>query len=133
MQLTSFLERFEAFYGDDQDHVEDLEPKVYIDGRELGSNISDDWPVITRYFRRALPEETEWGELFRRYFGIVRGSIDRLDAQGLSGPMSTALVTFPVHLSRNRHDADGSLSRRFWAGQVLSPIYGSVAITRTAE
>ncbi len=83
-----FIERFEAFYGDDQDHVEDLEPKEFMSTVESWvSNISDDWPVITRYFRRALLEETEWGEkLFRRYFGIVRGSIDRLDAQGLIRP-----------------------------------------------
>ena len=83
-----FIERFEAFYGDDQEHVEDLEPKEFMSTVESWvSNISDDWPVITRYFRRALLEETEWGErIFRRYFELVRGSIDRLDAQGRIRP-----------------------------------------------
>ena len=83
-----FIERFENFYGDDDQHVEDLPADELISTVDNWvSNISDDWPIMTRYFRRALLEETEWGEkLFRRYFDIVRSSIDRLDAQGRIRP-----------------------------------------------
>jgi|GEM_PF-3214863 len=43
--------------------------------------------MFCRYFRRALLEETPWGAaLFKRYFDLVRGSIDRLDAQGKIRP-----------------------------------------------
>ena len=83
-----FISRFESFYGSGEQHVEDLgggELLATIDSWVSGR--ADEWPTFSRYFRRALLEETEWGAaLFRRYFDIVRGSIDRLDAQGRIRP-----------------------------------------------
>lgn len=83
-----FIKKFESFYGEGDEHVEDLPGKEVLSTVDSWvANITNDWPLFTRYFRRALLEETEWGaELFRRYYDIVRGSIDRLDAQGKIRP-----------------------------------------------
>jgi AcrR family transcriptional regulator len=83
-----FLEQFERFYGGDGARVEDKAPKEMVRSVDQWiAGIADEWPVFCRYFRRALLEETEWGSaLFKRYFEIVRSSIDRLDAQGRIRP-----------------------------------------------
>ncbi len=83
-----FIKKFEAFYGEGDEHVEDLPGKEILSTVDSWvASIADDWPLFSRYFRRALLEETEWGaELFRRYYDIVRGSVDRMDAQGLIRP-----------------------------------------------
>jgi AcrR family transcriptional regulator len=83
-----FLEQFERFYGGDGARVEDKAPKEMVRSVDQWiAGIADEWPVFCRYFRRALLEETEWGAaLFKRYFEIVRSSIDRLDAQGRIRP-----------------------------------------------
>lgn len=83
-----FIKKFEAFYGEGDEHVEDLSGEEVLSTVDSWvANIADDWPLFSRYFRRALLEETEWGaELFRRYYDIVRGSIDRMDAQGRIRP-----------------------------------------------
>ncbi len=83
-----FISRFEAFYGNDEQHVEDLSGPEFLSTVDSWvASVADEWPVFSRYFRRALLEETQWGAaLFERYYGIVRGSIDRLDAQGKIRP-----------------------------------------------
>ncbi|XOV84861.1 MAG: TetR/AcrR family transcriptional regulator [bacterium] len=79
-----FISIFESFYGDDDGHIEDLSSRETLSTLDNWvAGVAGDWPVFSRYFRRALLEETPWGaELFKRYYDLVRGSIDRLDAQG---------------------------------------------------
>ena len=79
-----FISRFEAFYGEGDDRVENLSgPQILSTVDDWVASMSGEWPVFSRYFRRALLEETEWGALlFRRYYEMVRSSIDRLDAHG---------------------------------------------------
>ena len=83
-----FISRFESFYGTGDQHVENLQGGEFLATIDSWvSSVADEWPIFSRYFRRALLEETEWGAaLFKRYFEIVRGSIDRLDAQGRIRP-----------------------------------------------
>ncbi len=83
-----FIHKFESFYGDDEQHVEDLPGSEALSTVDNWvASVADEWPVFSRYFRRALLEETSWGAaLFRRYFELVRGSIDRMDAQGRIRP-----------------------------------------------
>lgn len=83
-----FIGQFERFYGDDGRRVEDRPAgEVVRSVDQWIASIADEWPVFCRYFRRALLEETEWGAaLFRRYYEMVRSSIDRLDAQGRIRP-----------------------------------------------
>lgn len=81
-----FLEQFERFYvSSSGERVEDQSSHEFV--RSVDRWITDvaaEWPVFCRYFRRALLEETEWGgALFERYYGIVRASIDRMDARGV--------------------------------------------------
>lgn len=83
-----FIERFERFYGDEAGRVEDKAPRDVVRSVDQWvAGIAEEWPVFCRYFRRALLEETPWGaKLFKRYFDIVRASIDRMDAQGRIRP-----------------------------------------------
>ena len=83
-----FIAQFERFYEGEAGHVEDQAPgDVVRSVDQWVATIADEWPVFCRYFRRALLEETPWGAaLFKRYFDLVRGSIDRLDAQGKIRP-----------------------------------------------
>lgn len=83
-----FIAQFERFYEGDDGHVEDQPPREMIRSVDRWvASIGGEWPVFCRYFRRALLEETPWGgALFKRYFELVRGSIDRLDAQGRIRP-----------------------------------------------
>lgn len=46
-----------------------------------------EWPHFLAYLRRAIMDASPWGEsLFQRYYGSIRGLIDRLDARGLIRP-----------------------------------------------
>jgi AcrR family transcriptional regulator len=83
-----FLAQFERFYVGDGGNVEDKPGRDVVRSvDEWVAGIADEWPVFCRYFRRALLEETEWGAaLFKRYYDIVRSSIDRLDAKGRIRP-----------------------------------------------
>ena len=43
----------------------------------------DGWPDTMTYFRRALLEESDWGyALFARFYGIVRQTVARMEAEG---------------------------------------------------
>ncbi|MCP5180372.1 MAG: TetR/AcrR family transcriptional regulator [Pseudomonadales bacterium] len=79
-----FIGRFEAFYGNSERPVENLRGGEVIATVDAWvASVADEWPVFSRYFRRALLEQTDWGAaLFQRYFDLVRASIERLDAQG---------------------------------------------------
>ena len=83
-----FIGQFERFYEGETGHVEDQPPREMIRSVDRWvASVADEWPVFCRYFRRALLEESAWGgALFKRYFELVRGSIDRLDAQGRIRP-----------------------------------------------
>ncbi len=83
-----FIAQFERFYEGETGHVEDQPPGDLVRSVDQWvASITDEWPMFCRYFRRALLEETPWGAaLFKRYFDLVRGSIDRLDAQGRIRP-----------------------------------------------
>ena len=80
-----FLARFEQFYaaaesGEASPTLETIAATV----EQWISDFDRDWPAFSRYFRRALLEESEWGAaLFRRYFEIVRSALDRADAHGV--------------------------------------------------
>jgi AcrR family transcriptional regulator len=46
----------------------------------------DEWPDFVDYLRRAILENSEWGQgLFRRYFDSIRHSLDRLDVSNRIG------------------------------------------------
>lgn len=83
-----FIRQFERFYGEGSTRVEDRQGRDFIRSvDEWVSEIAEEWPVFSSYFRRALLEENEWGAaLFERYFDIVRSSLDRIDAQGRIRP-----------------------------------------------
>jgi len=83
-----FIAQFERFYGEQDRRIEEQRGAEFTRSvDEWMARIADEWPVFCRYFRRALLEETEWGAtLFRRYFDLVRASIDRMDAQGRIRP-----------------------------------------------
>lgn len=83
-----FIAQFERFYEGEAGHVEDQAAgDVVRSVDQWVASIAVEWPMFCRYFRRALLEETTWGAvLFKRYFDLVRGSIDRLDAQGKIRP-----------------------------------------------
>lgn len=83
-----FIAQFERFYGEEDRRIEEQGAAEFTRSvDEWMARIADEWPVFCRYFRRALLEETEWGAtLFRRYFDLVRASIDRMDAQGRMRP-----------------------------------------------
>ena len=83
-----FIAQFERFYEGEAGHVEDQAPGDVVRSIDQWvTSIAGEWPMFCRYFRRALLEETTWGAaLFKRYFDLVRGSIDRLDAQGKIRP-----------------------------------------------
>ncbi len=79
-----FLEQFEKFYVDQAENESRSSSEYLTSVDEWVAGIADEWPVFSGYFRRALLEETEWGaRLFKRYFDMVRASIDKLDARGL--------------------------------------------------
>jgi AcrR family transcriptional regulator len=80
-----FLARFEQFYtaAESGTHNPTLET-IAATVEQWISDFDREWPAFSRYFRRALLEESEWGAaLFRRYFEIVRAALDRADARGV--------------------------------------------------
>jgi len=61
--------------------------RVFAGIRSRGKLSEGDVRETVKEVRRALLEETPWGaKLFKRYFDIVRASIDRMDAQGRIRP-----------------------------------------------
>jgi AcrR family transcriptional regulator len=42
-----------------------------------------DWPTTVKYFRRAMLEESEWGEsLFSRFYALIQSWVTKSDANG---------------------------------------------------
>lgn len=47
---------------------------------------TDEWPDFVAYLRRAILENSAWGQsLFRRYYDSVRHNVDRMDVAGRIG------------------------------------------------
>ncbi len=82
-----FLRRSAAAFDTAIRHTQNLDAaKVGEYERAWLVRYGDEWPDFVAYLRRAILENSEWGQgLFRRYSDSIRHSLDRLDVAGSIG------------------------------------------------
>lgn len=85
-----FLAQFEEVLREDTPRVGSVEAGIDLSTDRVEAWINrhiDDWDMTKAYMRRALLEGSDWGgNLFERFYSVVRTAVDRMDAQGQLRP-----------------------------------------------